>query len=106
MKILLDECVTKQLKKYLTDFEVYTLPEMGWSGKKNGDLIQLCIQNQFDILLTIDKNLVHQQNLKKYEIIVVVFDSKTSKIEDLIPLLPGFKSKLNTFVKFEAYIIT
>ena len=40
MKILLDECVNKRLKSYLNDFEVYTVTEMGWSGTKNGELIQ------------------------------------------------------------------
>jgi len=63
MKILLDECVTKRLKKYLPEFDVFTLTELGWNGKKNGELIQLCIKNNFSILLTIDKNLIYQQNI-------------------------------------------
>jgi len=65
MKVLLDECVTKRLKSHLSDFEVYTVNEMKWSGVKNGKLISLCVSNQFDIILTIDKNMIHQQNMEK-----------------------------------------
>jgi len=39
MKILLDECVTKHLKPYLNEYEVFTVREMQWSGIKNGKLI-------------------------------------------------------------------
>ena len=52
MKILLDECVTKKLKSYLTEFEVYTVTELGWGGVKNGKLLTLCVENGFEILLT------------------------------------------------------
>lgn len=61
MKILLDECVTKHLKPLLQDHEVFTVREMEWSGVKNGQLMKLCCENNFEILLTIDKNLLHQQ---------------------------------------------
>ncbi len=56
MKILLDECVTKRLKKQLEEFEVYTVRELELSGIKNGELMLYCVENGFDILLTIDKN--------------------------------------------------
>ncbi len=59
MKILLDECVTKKLKAYLPDHEVYTVTEMGWSGLFNGKLMTKCVENHFDILLTVDKNILY-----------------------------------------------
>ena len=68
MKILLDECVTKKLKNHLTEFDVFRVSELGWSGVKNGKLMTLCVENNFDILLTIDKNLMFQQNLYKYKV--------------------------------------
>ena len=34
---------------------------MQWSGIKNGKLMTLCVEHDFDILLTIDKNLQYQQ---------------------------------------------
>lgn len=57
MRILLDECVPRPLKRELSDYEVRTVVEMGWSGKKNGELLQLMTQAHFTILLTTDQNL-------------------------------------------------
>ncbi len=64
MKILLDECVTKKFKSYLTEFDVKTVVEMNWSGLKNGNLMKVAVEEKFDGLLTIDKNLSYQQNIK------------------------------------------
>ena len=105
MKILLDECVTKRLKKYLEEFEVFTVRELGLSGIKNGNLMAYCVENEFDILLTIDKNLMHQQNLDKFPVTIVVLHCFTSKIEELITFLPSFKLQVNTLQKHKAYII-
>lgn len=74
MKVLLDECVTRKLKSRLPNHEVYTVTDMQWNGLKNGILMSAAIGEGFDILLTIDKNLEYQQNLKKNSIIVAVFD--------------------------------
>jgi len=105
MKILLDECVTKRLKPYLPEYEVFTVSEMGWNGIKNGKLMGLCLENNFDILLTIDKNLMYQQNLNKYSITIVVLNSHTSKVEELTTFLPSFKLQASSFEKFRAYIV-
>ena len=58
MKILLDECITKRLKKHLIEFDVFTVRELGMGGVKNGKLMEFCVDNEFDILLTTDKNLM------------------------------------------------
>jgi len=105
MKILLDECVTKQLKKYPEAYEVSTVKELGWSGVKNGKLMTLCVENKFDILLTIDKNLMFQQNIDIYPVTIVVINSHTSKVEELITFLPAFLSQLKSFEKHKAYIL-
>ena len=105
MKILLDECVTKRLKKHLEEFEVFTVRELGLSGIKNGKLMTYCVENSFDILLTIDKNLMFQQNLDKYPITIVVLNSLTSKIEELVTFLPSFKLQVDKFQNHQAYII-
>ena len=105
MRILLDECVTKRLKKHLEEFEVYTVRELGLGGVKNGKLMAYCSENNFDVLLTIYKNLMFQQNLEKYSVAIVVLNSFTSKIEELITFLPSFKSQINILEKHKAYII-
>ena len=105
MKILLDECVTKRLKLHLQDFETYTVRELNLGGIKNGKLMTFCKENQFDILLTIDKNLMFQQNLEKYPVTIIVLNSFSSKLEDLILFIPQFKEKVNVFEKHKAYIL-
>ena len=105
MKILLDECVTKRLKPYLQEFEIFTVRELNLSGIKNGKLMTFCSENGFDILLTIDKNLMYQQNLDKYPVIIIVLNSLSSKLEDLILFIPKFKEKMNEFEKHNAYTI-
>ena len=102
---MLDECVTKRLKKYLEEFKVFTVRELELSGIKNGKLMAYCVENKFDILITIDKNLMNQQNLDKYTVTIVVFNCFTSKIEELITFLPSFKSQVDTLQKHKAYII-
>lgn len=65
----------------------------------------LCVENGFEILLTIDKNLVYQQNLNKYKISIVVFNTLTSKIEELKLFIPPFKEQLPRFEFHNVYFI-
>ncbi len=105
MKILLDECVTKHVKPFLIEHEVLTVREMGWSGIKNGQLLTLCVENKFEIILTIDKNLQYQQNLDRYPITVVILNSSTSKVEDLKKFIPSLLVSIKNFDKCKAYIL-
>lgn len=105
MKILLDECITKRLIFYLKEFEIFTVSQMKWNGIKNGKLMSLCADNSFDLLLTIDKNLMFQQNLDKYKLTIAVLNSSSSKIEELILFLPSLKAQITKLEKFKAYII-
>ena len=90
MKIVLDECVTKKLKAYLPNHEVYTVTEKGWNGLFNGKLMAKCVDDNIDILLTIDKNILFQQSVSKYDLTVVVFDATDSKISTLVQFLTTF----------------
>lgn len=105
MKILLDECVTKHLKPFLKEYEVFTVSEMKWNGIKNGKLMSLWAENGFDILLTIDKNLQYQQNLDKYPLTIVVLNSLTSKVEELSEFMPAFKEQVGQFEMCGAYLL-
>ena len=90
---------------YLEEFEVFTIRELELSGIKNGQLMAYCVENNFDILLTIDKNLMYQQNLEKYPLTIVVLNCFTSKIEELVTFIPSFKLQINSLQKHTAYII-
>jgi predicted nuclease of predicted toxin-antitoxin system len=105
MKILLDECVTKKLKTLLAGHTVFTIGQMDWKGLKNGILIKQAVQNNFDILLTIDKNICYQQNTAKYNIAIVVLNANNSNIETLQEYMPSFNKQINKFEKGKLYII-
>lgn len=60
MKLLLDENLPKKLKLDFPEHEVYTVTDKSWNGIKNGELLKLLLQENFDALLTFDKNLQHQ----------------------------------------------
>ena len=96
MRILLDECVPRPLKRELADYEIRTVVEMGWSGKKNGELLRLMNQEGFTILLTTDQNLRYQQNLEQAGVAVAVLVAPSNRLSDLVPLLPDVCKVLST----------
>jgi predicted nuclease of predicted toxin-antitoxin system len=98
MKILLDECLPKKLKKDFTNHEVNTVPEMGWAGKKNGELLLLA-ENHFDIFITTDQNLQYQQNLKNKDISIFVLKTRDSRYETLKLLVPSVLSQISIELK-------
>jgi hypothetical protein len=105
MKILLDECVTKRLIPYLSEHDVFTVTQQGWNGFRNGQLMKRAVENNFDFLITIDKNLQFQQNIGKYDLIVIVFNSPTSKVEVLKNYVPIFIEQLPAYEKGKSYLV-
>ena len=63
MRILLDECLPRELTGELAGHEVRDVGRMGWAGKKNGELLRLA-EPEFDVLITADRSLLHQQNVR------------------------------------------
>jgi len=74
---------------------------MGWSGKTNGELLRLMSQAGFTILLTTDQNLRYQQNLQQTGVAVVVLVAPSSKLSDLLPLMPEVRNLLNAIAPGE-----
>lgn len=101
MRILLDECVPRPLKRQLSEYDVKTVSEMGWSGTKNGELPKRMQQEQFTILLTTDQNLRHQQNLDQAGVAVIVMVASTNRLPDLVPLIPGVINALSAIAPDE-----
>ncbi len=95
MRLLLDENLPKRLKLDFPEHEIYTVRDKQWNGIKNGELLKLLIENNFDALLTFDKNLQHQQNFVKYTIAVFVLSAKINSYEELTKLTPKIKAYLN-----------
>jgi len=101
MKILLDECLNWRLKREFESHEVFTVQEIGWSGITNGELMVKASEQRFEVFVTIDKNLHFQQNLKKYNLAVVVFQTRLNRLEYIRPLMPILLKKLPEMVSGE-----
>ena len=68
---------------------------MGWAGIKNGDLLTLA-EKQFEVFVTVDRNLSFQLNLPRYNIAVIVLRCRSNRIQDLRPLVPELLGSLPT----------
>jgi predicted nuclease of predicted toxin-antitoxin system len=104
VRVLLDECVPRRLKRELVGHDVKTAPEMGWASKRNGELLALAAV-EFDVFLTSDRNLSHQQNLSAFDIAVIVLVAGSNRLEDLRQLVPRILEILPTAKHREATIV-
>ncbi|MFW5921123.1 MAG: DUF5615 family PIN-like protein [Polyangiales bacterium] len=95
MRVLLDESLPRALKHELPDHDVTTVPEQGWAGKANGELLGLAAA-AFDVFVTADQNLEHQQDLGRCDIVVVVLAARTNRAADLVPLMPEVARRLRS----------
>jgi hypothetical protein len=86
VRVLLDECLPRQLRRALPGHQVRTVPEAGWAGVSNGELLHRAAP-EFDVFLTVDRNLTFQQNLTSLELAVVVLVAVSNDVEDLRPLM-------------------
>ncbi|MBN9119485.1 MAG: DUF5615 family PIN-like protein [Planctomycetes bacterium] len=106
MRVLLDECVPRRLRNHFTGHDVRTVPEMGWSGKKNGELLSLMSGDGFEVLVTVDKGIRHQQNLQAAGVAVIVLVAATNRLADLIPRVSGALTALATIQPGDVVEIT
>ncbi len=96
MKILLDENLPKKLKGNFSDHEVYTAREKGWNGKRNCELLKLMLSEDFNALISFDKNIKHQQNFSKFPIPVLVLIAEDNTYITLKELVPKIKRLLSS----------
>jgi hypothetical protein len=94
MRVLLDENIHHGFRKLLVGHDVFTVQYMGWAGYKNGKLLEKA-NGEFDVLLTLDSNLIYQNDFADKKIAVITMVSKKTKIDDLMPLVPKLLSSLN-----------
>ncbi len=99
MRLLLDENLPKRLKQDLSEHEIYTANERGWTGVSNGKLPELLIEHEFYALLTFDKNLQYQQNFSRYTIAVIVLNATDNRYTTLKALVPKIKNLLQRTLK-------
>jgi hypothetical protein len=72
-------------------FEVLTVADQGWVGISNGQLLSLAAA-EFDVFVTVDRNLPFQQHLPKFDIAVILLRARTNRFADLVALVPELVS--------------
>lgn len=93
IRVLLDENLPRKLKSSL-QADVSTVPECGWSGVTNGELLQLAAL-EFDVLLTMDRGMEYQQNLSRLDLCLILISAASNDIDDLLPLVPEINASLS-----------
>ena len=106
MRVLLDENVDRGLKHSFDDeFEVVTVPERGWSGKKNGNLLRAAEQ-EFDALVTMDRSMEHQQSLSAFDLGIVLITAKSNRRRDVAPAMAEVNRSLRQVHQGELLIVS
>jgi len=104
MRVLLDECLPRRLASELLAHDVVTVPEMGWAGKSNGELLDLA-RGHFDVFLTVDQGVAYQQNLGGAQVAIVVLVARSNRFEALRPMIPRTLNVLATIQQGEVVTV-
>ncbi|MBO0696816.1 MAG: hypothetical protein J2P46_00340 [Zavarzinella sp.] len=94
MRLLLDECVPKRLRLHFPGHDARTVRQMGWSGKRNGELLGLMLANGFEVFVTVDRNMPFQQNIAASGVAVLVLVGTSNRVADLLPVIPAAQTAL------------
>lgn len=100
MNILIDECIDRRLARQLSEHTVKTVPQMGWAGIPDGELLRLA-QIEFDVFITVDRNLPFQQNLA-----VLVLQAPSNRLADIQGLIPQILAIVDTAPKGTATVVS
>jgi predicted nuclease of predicted toxin-antitoxin system len=95
MRLLLDGSLPRRLRDHLPGHQVSTVVEAGWGGVKNGELLRLA-GTEFDVFVTADRNLRHQQNLAALPIAVVVVVAASNELPVILPLVPDLMAAMSS----------
>lgn len=90
MKILLDECIDRRLAREFSNYshlKIETVRSMGWTGIKNGQLLNLVAAN-FDVFITVDQGMQYEQNLGQFDLIILVLKTFSNRLVDLREFVP------------------
>ena len=99
------ECIDRKFTREFVDYEVKTVSQMGWAGVENGQLLALA-QAEFDVFITVERNLSFQQNLPQFNIAVIVLQSPSNRLAELKLLAPEVLAILATAAKGQATVIS
>ena len=92
--MLLDENLPRRLtQEFDEDREAQTVGQCGWKGKENGELLSMA-ESEFDVFLTTDQGIPHQQNLAQIELGIVILRARSNRLADLRPLMDAVNRRI------------
>jgi predicted nuclease of predicted toxin-antitoxin system len=105
MRVLLDENLDWRLKQDLPGHQVESVPQLGWAGIQNGALLRKAVATGFDVLITMDSNMVYQQDLGAHPITVIVLRARSNRLAETRPLMAAVFQALPQAPKGQLTII-
>lgn len=83
MRVLLDECVHERFRTYFSGHDCQTARYAKLTGLENGALLTAAERAGFEVLLTLDQHMEHQQNLARRKLAIIVVHAKSNTMKDL-----------------------
>jgi hypothetical protein len=103
-RVLLDEDLPHKLRPQLAEFDVWTVLRAGWAGVKNGALLQLA-EESFDVFVTGDQNIPHQQNLRNTSLGIVLLRTGGTRFKDIQPYLQEVRDAIASVAPAELVFV-
>jgi predicted nuclease of predicted toxin-antitoxin system len=94
MRVLLDECIDQRLRNSFSGHDCQTARYSGFAGLRNGDLLAAAERAEFDVFLTVDQGIQHQQNLAGRKIAIIILKVSSNRLQDLLPLVPACRTQI------------
>ena len=98
MRVLVDQCLPRQLAAELPGHEATTVRAQRWLGLRNGVHLRAALEAGFQVFITNDSSIEFQQNVKKIGIGVIAIVGVRNRIQDLRPLIPKLLESLAVIV--------
>jgi hypothetical protein len=95
VRVLLDESVPRPLTAVLPGHEIHTGVQVGWAGVQNGELLRRALAAGFEVLVTMHRNLEHQQNIAQAGLGLVVIIARDNRVETVLALAAAILTALS-----------
>jgi predicted nuclease of predicted toxin-antitoxin system len=105
IRILFDHCVTRKLARHLQSQNIEFAGRIGWADLKDGPLLD-AMSGRFDILITTDQNLRHQQSMMGRSVAVIVLQAPSGHVRYLATLVPEIERAIATVKPGDLVIVS
>ena len=105
--MLLDENIDIRFKKAFdaSGHAIFTVQDMQWKGVKNGALLKLMAEHEFDVFIAVDKNLPYQQNLTLLPVTIFILNVWRNVLPNLIPFVAILVANMQQPMAKEVFLL-